>query len=173
MLISSSKCGVFGAPPNVDAKYSDFLGYLSRLTAASTSYAQQCYEDNTAAQECSLYVKEKIPQIISTNASCPFPGKDKICSQAQNLRIDTGIVDSHVHLGMNAATKDRFTYRNILECAPLRTDGYKKIVPSSDNSTSGDQEYLFYGPTFNLQANGTMTLQWPVQPQQRREYDLQ
>ncbi|KAL9620580.1 MAG: hypothetical protein Q9160_004941 [Pyrenula sp. 1 TL-2023] len=77
---------------------------------------------------------------------------------------------------MNAAKKDRFTYRNILECAPLKTDGYKKIVLSSDNSTAPDREYLSYGPTFNLAPNGTVTLEWPVQRgtyDRRGAYDLQ
>ncbi|KAL1641072.1 hypothetical protein SLS58_006344 [Diplodia intermedia] len=69
------------------------------------------------------------------NASCPF--HDDICrSQNGNLYIDTGYIDTHKDLGINAPPDHRFQYRQTTHCAPLRTDGYRDIVnygsPSND-----------------------------------------
>lgn len=120
--------------------------YLSELILASTSYSQQCYGKETKAQECSTFVKRQIPQIVSRNASCPFPAKDICARSSTNLRIDTGRIDPNNDFGINTALKDRFAYRNVLECAPLRTDGYEQEVPlRSEKINTTVVNYLYGG----------------------------
>lgn len=175
VLISSPKCGLYTGPPNDEAFYTNILAYMSELTSASASYAQQCYGKNTTTQQCSIFVKKQIPQIISRNASCPFPGEKRICMrESTNLRIDTGKVDSQKHLGINAAPKDRFTYRSVVECAPLNTKAYTRIVPGADYTNSNLTVQLLYGNrTYGVDMNNSVTYEWPMYvPQGIADYML-
>lgn len=163
VLISSSKCGMIEQSPDIGTLYNDIVQYISKLNVASASFAQQCYGNNTASRsECSTFVKTQMPQIIARNASCPFPGK-KICRrESTNLRIDSGPIDSHKDLGMNAAPQDRFTYRNVLECAPLHTQGYTRTIASNDSSNSNSTFQLLYGSANAAVHNDSGSFQWPV-----------
>ena len=128
--IDVAKCGLLTERTGGDDFYTTFLPYISKLTAASAFYVQEGYGTNEkAAEECSIFVKRQIPQIIPRNESCPFPGGDKICIRnSTNLRIDTGMVDSNDYLGINAEPRNRFSLRNVLTCAPLRTEEYTRVV---------------------------------------------
>lgn len=48
-----------------------------------------------------------------------------------NLRLDTGLLDSHTHFGINARPEDRFQYRRVTECAVLRTENYTLLNASA------------------------------------------
>lgn len=173
-MISSPNCGPIDLNHiNTTDLYRDLLAYESRLTTASATYAQQCYEDQTGGQECSVFVRKQIPQVVSRNASCPFPGQDKICKRGMtdyqlwlnahsyldtmNLRIDSGAINSHDHFGINSAPKDRWSYRNVLECAPLQTQNYENIVGSSGNATV----QFLYGDSGIFQ-NSSVTYNYPM-----------
>lgn len=164
----------------LDLLYSHLEPYYSKLTTASLSYAQQCYGNTTAEQECSVFVQREIPQIVSS-ANCPFPGKSRICLRnATNLRLDTGLIDSHNHLGINAAPEDRFYYRNLLECGPLRTEGYTRnssiqTLPFSDGSANVSSVDLLYGGlSGGPHMNDSVTWEWPIHsPETLREYEIE
>ncbi|KAF2140483.1 uncharacterized protein K452DRAFT_309634 [Aplosporella prunicola CBS 121167] len=148
VLISSPNCGRIDA--TLDSNIYDYFAYLRRytseLTITGASYAKQCYEGNGTAQECSTYVKKELPATIYSNMSCPFPGNEKICLQSStNLRIDTGLIDSHDDLGMNAAPADRFAFRRVVDCAPLVTEGYARQRNGSDNRTQDATIEYYYG----------------------------
>ncbi|KAL9621488.1 MAG: hypothetical protein Q9160_004018 [Pyrenula sp. 1 TL-2023] len=163
VLISSPACGIVRAPPNDEAIFNDYQPYFSDMITASSSYAQQCYNNNTTAQECSIFVKKQIPQTVFTNLSCPFSKDPTICAQnSTNLRIDT-VVDSHDHFGINAAPKDRFTWRNVVECGPLNSKSHIRISPPTDGSNNISVAQWLYGNTSDL---GPPTFQWPVSPQE-------
>lgn len=161
VLISSSRCGTIETPPTLTGYYGGLLQYVSNLITASVSYAQQCYGNVEAnQQECSIFVKKQIPQTIFRNISCPFPGKDRICiSDTSNIRLDTGLIDSNDILGLNAAPQDRFKYRTVLECAPLRTDNYTRVI-TSGNATDGNSTIqLLYGIP---NPDGSGIFAWPM-----------
>ncbi|KAL9618940.1 MAG: hypothetical protein Q9160_006404 [Pyrenula sp. 1 TL-2023] len=84
---------------------------------------------------------------ISKNSTCPFPGLEKIYLRGTgNLRIDTGLLDSHDDLGINARPTDRVRYQNLVECAPLITDGYTRRFTSANNTGQDNVvEYLYGG----------------------------
>lgn len=108
-----------------------------------------------------MFVQKQIPRSILTNASCPFPGTDKICMRnSTNLRIDTGLIDSDEHFGMNARLEDRFKYREVIDCAPLRTKGYSSISRGVLGNGSVVEE-MAYGRGFGEISN--ITFRWPAQ----------
>ena len=110
----------------------------SRRLSNAAHYAQQCYygdRDEEAAAgvfDCNSFVVPRIPvSKIVTNASCPFA--NGICrSESSNLLLDSGYIDSHKHLGMNAPKDKRVLFRQVTQCAPLRTDGYTSNFTSPE-----------------------------------------
>ncbi|KAL9615740.1 MAG: hypothetical protein Q9160_009297 [Pyrenula sp. 1 TL-2023] len=91
----------------------------------------------------SIFSSRKLDSKISTNVSCPFPGKDRICIRnSTNFRVDTGLLDSHHDLGLNAALKDRIQFRRVIECGPIKTKGYvraRKAQPSNSTFEFGQR----------------------------------
>lgn len=162
VLISSSKCGQLMQRPSFKAQITQIQPYSSSLTSASAAYAQQCYGNTTAQQECSIYIKRSIPQAVIKNASCPFPGKDKICVRnSTNLRLGSGLINSHDHFGINSAPKDRFDYRVVLECGPLRTEEYTQTFPEPGNTS--DVRLSYGAPLFeNGSASDSVSFHWPL-----------
>lgn len=170
--------------PDGNGTYTDLLPYISRLTTAGKTYGQQCYGKTISAQQCSLFVTRQLSQDISRNVSCPFPGKSKICIRnSTNLRIDSGNIDSHDHLGINAPPKERFTFRDVLECAPLRTREYTQ-TKSSIFTTSPDSDsnvisvQILYGPQYwafgELRAKTNVTFEWPLHvPASLSDYQIE
>jgi hypothetical protein len=68
-----------------------------------------------------------------------------------NIQIDTGFINSHFDLGINAPPENRFLLRLFAECAPLLTDGYTLV----QNSTTTTLINVLYGQTIGCQSNET------------------
>lgn len=115
---------------------------VSRRSNSAANYAQQCYSTNTSGIfGCGTFVKPRIPSSIDNQTACPFA--EGMCQSDQNLRLDTGYIDSHELLGLNAPFDERIIFRTVLQCAPLVTEGYARNISTSDgNFTSYN-----YGPT--------------------------
>lgn len=151
MLLSSENCGALIPPASLTEYYGNYMPYLTVNINSASAYAQQCYTNSSFSQFCSLYVQKELPINIDKNASCPFPGKEKICLRnSGNLRLDTGPLDSHIHFGMNTEPGRRFTYRRIIECAPLQTAGYTRTNTSSPLFSSQNASLDFmYGKSIS------------------------
>lgn len=128
VLIKGDKCGVLGQSPG-NINYTTSLAYSSWLATAlagAADYVQQCYANQGATIfDCNKYVVQRLPTESSDgNFSCPFVSD--ICrDNSKNLRLDTGYLDSNDHLGLNTPPHQRFAWRKVLSCAPLKTHGYK------------------------------------------------
>ncbi|KAF2968840.1 hypothetical protein GQX73_g4747 [Xylaria multiplex] len=120
----------------------------------AANYAQQCYLDDTAGTlDCGRFVTKKLESIIDNKATCPF--QDKMCrSNSTNIRIDSGYINSHEHLGHNYPVEDRILLRNVFHCAPITTTGFtSKASALGDDLTlyhygsvlapSGEKDYVF------------------------------
>lgn len=63
--------------------------------------------------------------------------------------MDTGPVDSHLALGINARDKDRVTYRKKVTCAPIFAQDVGRVenMTDQDKGFAGDQFVRYYfGP---------------------------
>lgn len=155
VMISSPNCGYLWWDSNFTFTDTDTLiNYATQLTVDAAAYAQRCYRGEAATTECPTYVQKSIEGSVTRNATCPFD--PKICLlNNDNLVIDTGHFDSHHDLGLNAAPQDRFLYRRVTACAPLRTEGYSEPV----NQTMGSFDFPYmtylYGPNTHTGANYT------------------
>jgi hypothetical protein len=77
---------------------------------------------------------------IDTTAGCPF--EEEMCkTHTDNIILDSGYINSHDHLGINAPNDERFLLRTRLQCAPLVTQGYEETIQSPD----GNWTRYYYG----------------------------
>ncbi len=148
VLLTSQNCGI-AAAINLDPDYywGKGLPYTVQKAVSSASYAQACYMNNTVARNCPTFPRSSLPWTVQRDAGCPFPGQDEICrSNSTNLRLDTGYIDSNLDLGINSPPSNRFLYRNVIECAPLKTEGYSENVTvfRQDSQTSSRQVMQYY-----------------------------
>ncbi|KAI1328009.1 hypothetical protein F5Y16DRAFT_420344 [Xylariaceae sp. FL0255] len=109
----------------------------------AVNYAEQCYSNNgTGTLECGTFITNKIAAQVNASANCPFQGQ--MCrSQSANIRIDSGFIDSHEHLGLNTPPEQRMKFRHVMHCAPLITYGYTNAM----STDVGEVIQYHYGNT--------------------------
>ncbi|ETS75787.1 hypothetical protein PFICI_12731 [Pestalotiopsis fici W106-1] len=140
VLIDSSNCGFIGAPTNASL-IGPSLMFISEQLNSAANYAQQCYSSNSSGVlGCSRFVRDKIPKLTMTNTSCPF--ENGLCrSNDSNIMLDTGPINTNDVLGLNAPEGERSSYRSVLSCAPIVTDGYA----TQRNTSNGNFVQYNYG----------------------------
>ncbi|KAJ9612345.1 hypothetical protein H2200_003942 [Cladophialophora chaetospira] len=92
----------------------------------SLEYAQECYFARSSALNVSSTCKTfKTPRLNYGNdyGKCPFPSE--LChDSSETVVLDTGYLDSHDHIGINAKPQDRLKYRRITTCTVLNDTEY-------------------------------------------------
>jgi hypothetical protein len=142
VLLSGDKCAIIDESKHRTADLTErqtfFSPYHAKMVNNWDNYAQQCYQSNNSSTAtlfgCGTFVKGRLTSSVTTNAKCPF--NETICqNQDRNIRIDTGFLDSHHDFGLNAPPQNRFQFRKITECAPIKSEGYTtKFNISKDRS---------------------------------------
>lgn len=137
VLLDGSNCGFFlsvGLAQNVEAR-SILYSNMAQKTEQAANYAQQCYSSNHSGMlDCTSFIIDHLPSTVDTHASCPFSGADTCRLQSSNLRLDTGLLDSSDIFGLNFPESQRIFFRNVLECAPLVTEPYRRYISTSVNN---------------------------------------
>ncbi|KAK3987992.1 hypothetical protein QBC44DRAFT_371494 [Cladorrhinum sp. PSN332] len=96
----------------------------------AANYAQQCYSPHGPGSTCNSFAVPRLEMSVNNEAPCPF--ENDICrSNSSNIAIDSGLIDSHEHLGQNAPKDQRLLFRHVTQCAPLKTEGYSSIYRGS------------------------------------------
>lgn len=134
VLISSARFGVPNTTnlPNIDMMTKVFP-LRSKQLRSYNRYAEQCYTNQSSLAGCDTFVKPYLASQVNRNAHCPF--KSHICrSHNQNILLDTGLLDISDDFGMNVPPSQRFQFRVVTHCAPLKTEGYKKSFPVMEKS---------------------------------------
>jgi hypothetical protein len=132
--IVPGQCGwIKDAPINAIAETDGFNAVNALIVTTrngfrrSATYARSCYarsEGNTTI--CGTFVQPALSYDTNFDAPCPFD--EKICNASAAL-MDTGLVRSDEHLGINTRVEDAMSLRKQLTCVPLAgekyTDGWK------------------------------------------------
>ncbi|KUI59498.1 hypothetical protein VP1G_06720 [Cytospora mali] len=152
VLLSGSHCAVTDADSLFGAPATDLAGiyypYVGREVENAANYAQQCYNsDHSRGLDCATFPKVRLPT-TAKNISCPFDSG--ICKTDVNLLLDTGYINSHTHLGLNAPKSQRFEYRRVVRCAPLVTHGYASTYNLTDDKS---WTRYYYGPAPSVSHN--------------------
>ena len=178
VLLRGSNCGFLMIDGNTAEDFAAGVGpYLRRRTVSSMAYAQRCYRETANPRDCSIFIQPSLQWTADHNATCPFPGGEDIClSNSDNLRLDSGYIDSDRDLGINSPPHTKVLYRSVAECAPLKTKGYtanntflgNKVndtyvppnVGSTGNSTSREIIEYLYGRLLELDIDVNTTYRY-------------
>ncbi|KAJ2987232.1 hypothetical protein NUW58_g4618 [Xylaria curta] len=133
VLIQSSNCGIPKPGIHKEPTSLPVVGYASELLNNAANYAQQCYNTGRSPPSgagivaCNKFVVGNLPTAsVDYKAICPFD--HKLCrTQTSNIRLDTGNIGND-ELGFNIPGSDAFSWRYVLQCAPLSTAGYMTRV---------------------------------------------
>ncbi|KAF2115544.1 hypothetical protein BDV96DRAFT_82414 [Lophiotrema nucula] len=147
VLIAGPNCGqpfgLPGSPADLQA------GYAGQRSKAYLNYAQDCYSSTSSSGGgiCTSFAKAQIPYTALKNASCPFRGD--ICRAPNTtIQLDTGFVDTHHHLGLNAPASRRLKFRLLMKCAPLVLEEYAVDYTWANGSQVVPYRKYFYGPSW-------------------------
>lgn len=184
-LVRDSICG-WWSPGEVPQEFNDMKGkdmfdyqtqYL-RNSIAAASYARACYTNSESILDCNRYavprikwyvsmvvhlktILRRLRRTVNANASCPFASGRCLMGDNAAYEMDTGPIDSHHILGLNAPKKDRVTYRKKTTCAPFSTEGLYRLENATDPVAAqrGDQFVRYYlGP--NMRSGNNYTFEY-------------
>ncbi|KAF1942114.1 hypothetical protein EJ02DRAFT_466095 [Clathrospora elynae] len=160
VLLKGTRCGSYSLE-KADSVYKQLTLLLPFQTEKANkflNYGMQCYTNETHTDGCNLYIKPSLPLISTRGVACPFG--DNICKlENDNLVMDTGMLDSLEHLGINTAPANRFQVRMVYTCAPLKTQGY--MSDYNDTEYGAVKRYM-YGSVANVLQVNNFTYELPV-----------
>ncbi|KAI0551693.1 hypothetical protein F4679DRAFT_593131 [Xylaria curta] len=160
VLLRPRSCGLVpDTLLDVETQVNIFNPWVAKQFTIASDYAQQCYSTSETLGDClnTAFVRRELSSSVDDNAPCPFD--ETICSnKSSNIRLDSGLIDTHFDLGINAPPDQRFQFKTVLHCAPLTTNGYRSPYIRWDNQTISR---YFYGDT----NNGNYTCEYPTPDQ--------
>ena len=153
VLAKTARCGVAGFESSREGASAGILKFVND-TLLARQYSKTCYNSNTTLADCSLYPVQSLPY-ESSLVQCPFgndPSGQGSCIPGHQgaLQMDTGLLDTNGHLGINAAPENRLLLRYVVTCSPVRVQDYLQI----ENNTAEDAVYPLQvynmGPIVNI-----------------------
>ncbi|KAH7152102.1 hypothetical protein B0J13DRAFT_658430 [Dactylonectria estremocensis] len=128
-LLEATNCGIF-TPADRDEFQAKEL-FDNQLASA---YSRQCYSDTSSAA-CNNLV---VPSIRWTNESVDCPFADDVCFGTRGFRMQTEMVSSDTHLGINAPEHNRIYYSRETICSPLLTQpSFSQYINGSEAEALG------------------------------------
>ena len=170
VLLRPSLCGAwrtfkFGSMSTENFQHGILFGEEALKSAHIVS---NCYNSSAPLKAaCNAYGRRLLEPIVTTSTKCLFD--DSICLNTTTVRMDSGFVHSLRDLGINSDPADSVSFRKVVECAPISTEGFSKTC-SDKNLTSDVSRYLtsidqsvegsrytafFYGPSMWSETNAT------------------
>lgn len=103
----------------------------------SRAYVDACYNSPNGSLGCSSLPVQSLTFANDTDATCRF---GDLCLQRDDsaFGLDTGMLNSQTHLGINAKKNDRVNFRIATTCSVLSVKQYTTITAdpdSNDNTT--------------------------------------
>lgn len=122
-------------------------------TRLSLQYAEECYRGSTntssAVSRCFTMKVPKLGWNTTNSQTCPF--EQHLCSSNTDMvTMDTGYIDTHTHLGLNAKSADRLQYRRVTKCVVLNDTTYSRgsddtKTAAFNASPNSEVSYMYYG----------------------------
>jgi hypothetical protein len=145
---------------------------MGRWTAINAlEYARDCYNVTSLADSgsCGLYTLPAINLTTINHVPCPF--SEDICGLPYAIEVDTGLIDSNAHLGINTKPSSRIRFRKVLTCVPILSDRYSSswespptTLPKSDYILGDKFKFYNLGATppgrFNSTATSVISKYW-------------
>ncbi|CAK4034500.1 Hypothetical predicted protein [Lecanosticta acicola] len=174
-LLRSNICGTWHTPPydrnQTDQSLEDALweDKWDTVLRESSNFAARCYNTTAPSSNCNAYGRRIIPFATSTHSGCPFD--PSMCVNDTVVRLDSGYVDSLQHLGINSPPSGRVGFRKVVECAPIKTEGYRRtfdaqnltqdaidLISEIDSVQGHSFEAFYYGRSLAWDTEATYVL---------------
>lgn len=144
-LILGPDCGGFhaGSVSSIGGQ----IGWDSKIlgdTYEAAVYVRQCYSGKATNLGCGVYNRQSLPFTVNANASCPFAPGVCLYNDHSAFAMDTGLLDSHADLGVNAPPEHRILFRRVTTCAPV--NGTQWVTVEND-PVRGPIDYVNAGPS--------------------------
>ncbi|CAD6580761.1 MAG: hypothetical protein ASARMPRED_000319 [Alectoria sarmentosa] len=157
-LIRSSDCGSLNFT-NIGSHQASaaIMSVDVNDTLAATTYSRACYGNLQNLLQCTQNPQQQLPWTVNQNATCPFTNDLCFYGDSSAYEMDTGHIDSHQALGINAPKSERVQYRKVTTCSPIHTEAYARLFNDTNPTepASGDTlEQFDYGP-FTPRVNHT------------------
>lgn len=157
VLITSPDCGAWYFNTTDSASQQKWSVKQLNESIMAANYANACYRTSNTNCKTSTYAVPEIKWDSNQSTSCPFGDDVCLMTQTAAYQMDTGPLDSHRILGIDAPPSDRISVRKVATCAPLGLSPYTK----TENLTMYDgtkDKYLhfFLGPLNNSDTNWTV-----------------
>lgn len=155
-LIRSPHCGFLAVDSSLT--FQDMVADNSidlNDTLAAITYSKACYGNTGNALGCNQYVRQQLHWTSNQNATCPFSPDLCIYGSTAAYEMDTGLLDTHEHLGINAAPSNRIQYRKVTSCSPIHSRGYVTTFNDTDPNTLAYGDLFLeynYGPLTNVSS---------------------
>ena len=157
-LIKSPNCGYLAF--NNTQSTVPFRSTGVSQTILAETWVSQCYgETSTDSAACNLYPSQSLNVIPTDEVKCPFTSPD-ICITTNSTphQMDSGLINSHFDLGMNAPPSERVSYRKVTTCSPVHTTPFAQVLFANQTdeaayySSDTVLQRFFFGPINNYTA---------------------
>ena len=108
-------------------------------TLPAAAYQRACYDNADNPLQCGQYIQRQLRWTSNQSSPCPFSPEMCYSGDMTAYEMDTGLIDSHDHIGINAPKVHRVQYRKFTTCSPIQTKDYRTEVNDIDINS----------PTFN------------------------
>jgi hypothetical protein len=115
-------------------------------------YKTACYETDSrgASSPCQIFSQRRIESRINRTAECPFKGD--ACDGSYAMELDSGLIESSKHLGINTPRSERISMRRVTTCSVVPVEQKFALpwtkVPESELApwppAFGDDSYRQY-----------------------------
>ncbi|EAU31405.1 predicted protein [Aspergillus terreus NIH2624] len=112
-------------------------------TYDAATYAHQCYQGNASGFACTPHVSQSLPFTTNPNASCPYAADLCAYNGHSAFQMDTGLLDSAEHFGINAPPSHRIKFRRVATCAPIKHGS--NLAALQNDSDTGETVYIYAG----------------------------
>ena len=121
-------------------------------TELSLQYAQGCYlGQSTESSNCDTFQSSALAVTMTNESSCHFSAE--VCrSGVDTVVFDTGLINTHTDLGINAAPSDRLSFRRVTNCtvldnANLTTGWINQSATLENGQPTWKITYANFGPS--------------------------
>lgn len=176
VLLRSPYCGIWnetyfeiagnGINPTTDGTFALSLEFISKKVhdvQLSLGYAQECYMSQASYSmfsSCSTFQQSRLNWTTLRTEPCHF-GSLACAEGSKTIMFDTGLIDSHNDLGINANYNDRLGYRRVTNCAVLNDTAYTTNWEDQNYLTDAQQSMktakAYYGRSLLEQTEWTYT----------------
>ncbi|KAE8443412.1 hypothetical protein EG329_001893 [Mollisiaceae sp. DMI_Dod_QoI] len=142
VLLNGANCGLWQFNNTITTGW--LLKTLNDSMSAA-NYARQCYNTETSPLQCNTYNVPQLPWAAKKNISCPFEPQTCLLGPNSAYQMDTGYLDSHDTLGIDAKPSERVALRKVVTCSPINTSPYAVFVNQSIEGGDMVDEYIQLG----------------------------